>query len=53
MAVIHKCDACKRAITGERTVVDVANYTDRFEFCTKCAAPIHAALKKYKLMQTV
>ena len=49
MAVIHKCDACKRAITGDRTSVDTRGYRDRFEFCAKCAAPILAVLKRYKL----
>ena len=54
MAVIHKCDACKKSIAGDRTIVDRANYQfDRFELCQKCAAPILAVLKKYKLVPAV
>jgi hypothetical protein len=53
MSVIHKCDACKKAIAADRTIVDVANHTDRFEFCKKCAAPIRSVLKKYKFISTV
>jgi hypothetical protein len=53
MAIIHKCDACKKSITGERTNVDVGNFAHRVELCGKCAAPIHTALKKMKLMQNV
>ena len=50
MSVIHKCDACKKQIARDRTVIDTANYSDRFELCSKCAAPILAILKKYKLL---
>jgi hypothetical protein len=53
MAIIHKCDACKKPIKGERTTVDTRGYRDRFEFCEKCAAPILAILKKYKLATAV
>ena len=53
MAVIHKCDTCKRAITADRSLVDVGNYAERFELCDTCAAPIRAILKKYKLLQTI
>ena len=50
MSVIHKCDVCKKLIDRERTMVDTANYSNRFEFCSKCASPILAILKKYKLI---
>lgn len=49
MAVVHKCDACKKAIVGERMTVDASSDFNRFEFCKKCAAPILAVLRKYKL----
>ena len=53
MAVIHKYDSCKKAIAADRTIIDVANHTDRFELCKKCAAPILTVLKKYKLISAV
>ena len=53
MATIHKCDACKKSIAGDRTTVDTPTPFSRFEFCTKCAAPILTVLKKYKLTPAV
>ena len=53
MSVIHKCDACKKPIVGARTTVNPATSYDHFEFCGKCAAPILATLKKYKLIAAV
>ena len=50
MAIIHKCDACKKPIKGERMMVDTSPSYDRFEFCPQCAVPILAVLKKYKLI---
>jgi hypothetical protein len=49
MAVIHKCDACKKPITGKRLTVDVPAPYNRFEFCERCANPILAFLKRHKL----
>jgi hypothetical protein len=53
MAVIHKCDVCKKPFT--RQSVDVQQFGPylHFEFCIKCAAPILAVLKKYKLLPAV
>ncbi|MBI4088457.1 hypothetical protein HY418_03730 [Candidatus Kaiserbacteria bacterium] len=48
MATVHKCDVCKKPISGAPLVVS-RSFSDRFEFCNKCAAPILKALKKYKL----
>ena len=52
MSVIHKCDACKKAIISAegRTTVDTFPAFNRYEFCSKCAAPIRNILKKYKLI---
>ena len=50
MAIIRKCDACKRVIPGgDRTSVDTFSDYKHFELCNKCAAPILAVLKRYKL----
>jgi hypothetical protein len=50
MAIIHKCDACKRVIRGsERTSVETFADYKHVELCTKCAAPVLKILKKYKL----
>ncbi len=51
MAIIRKCDACRRVIRGtERTSVDTFGDYKHFELCTKCAAPILAVLKRYRLV---
>ena len=50
MAVIHKCDVCKKPISGERTSVDTPTAYNRFEFCKKHGAPILKVLKQYKLI---
>ena len=49
MATVHKCDVCKKPISGERVMVDASGAFDRFEFCKKHGAPILSILKKYKL----
>ena len=50
MAIIRKCDACKKVIRGtERTSIDTFDDYTHFELCNKCAAPILAVLKRYKL----
>ena len=49
MAITHKCDACKKALTGDRTEVGIPASFTRFEFCAKCAGPILKVLKSYKL----
>ena len=54
MAIIRKCDACKRVIRGtERTSVDTFGDYKHFELCNKCAIPILALLKRYKLVTAV
>ena len=50
MAIIHKCDACKKPISGDRTSVDTPTAYNRFEFCKKHGAPILKVLKQYKLI---
>jgi len=51
MAIIRKCDACKKVIRGtERTSVDTFGDYKHFELCNKRAAPILAVLTRYKLI---
>jgi len=50
MVVIHKCDVCKKPISGERTSVDTPTAYNRFEFRKKHGAPILKVLKQYKLI---
>jgi hypothetical protein len=50
MAIVHKCDVCKKPISGERVIVDASGALDRFEFCKKHGTPFLAVLKKYKLI---
>jgi hypothetical protein len=49
MAITHKCDVCKKPLTGDRTEVGMPTAFTRFEFSAKCAAPILKVLKSYKL----
>jgi hypothetical protein len=53
MAVIHKCDVCKKPITGQSVDVQEFSPYRHFEFCKTHAAPIIKILKKYKLAPTV
>jgi hypothetical protein len=32
MAIVHKCDVCKKPISGEKVMVDASGSFDRFEF---------------------
>jgi hypothetical protein len=51
MAIVHKCDACRKVIRGRDSVtVDIPDHRRLLEFCAACAAPIVAVLKKYKLI---
>jgi hypothetical protein len=53
MAIIHKCDVCKKP-TGKRPITVGRNgIFDTVEFCKSHAAPIIKILKKYKLAPTV
>ena len=49
MAIVHKCDVCKKPITGNRVIVDASGAFDRFELCKTHGAPVLKILKKYKL----
>lgn len=53
MATIHKCDVCKKILTVEYVSVATKHLFSRYEFCEKCAAPILAILKKYKLVTKI
>jgi hypothetical protein len=49
MAIIHKCDVCKKPIGSRPISVGRNGIFDSVEFCKTHAAPILKVLKKYKI----
>jgi len=47
--LVEKCDACNKTIPDRQSGVHVRDGYTNFEFCKKCAAPVLAVLKRYKL----
>ena len=46
---VRKCDACKKTIPKGKGGVEVYVRYAPFELCEKCAVPVLAVLKKYKI----